>query len=123
MEGLIALVINRRMKGLGFTEYSVKTKTIELSSLTKVHKNCQNEYWFLTDISDVTDDFLIQADNFITKLSQINIDGIPYTLQDFTGNLIIEKLAHTTTQYVSFARVRPKATKPEKYKVKISQSE
>lgn len=120
MEGLIALVINKRMRGLGFSEFSVETVTLTLSSATTIHRAIQNEYWFLTDISDVTDDFLIQADNYITKLSEINTDGVPYTLQDFTGNLIITKDAHTITQYVSFARVRPKKPIKENYNVKIN---
>jgi len=108
MEGLIQAMIDRRMIGLGFKDYAIRMKSVELSSAGSVHVRAQNEYLFLVDLDDDTDAFNIQADNTILDSSEFLFSSIPYVAQDFTGDIIITKPSHTVSQKLLFARVIPK---------------
>lgn len=88
----LALLIERKMKGMGHFDFRLETQMKSLSlDDTNLSYQAQNEYWFLYDVSTSEDDFLIQGDNDIEKFSNINFAGIPL-VRVFTGNIIIERL-------------------------------
>ncbi|MPM07440.1 hypothetical protein SDC9_53746 [bioreactor metagenome] len=108
MEGLIEAIIKQRMTGLGFQDYEIKMKSVELNSAGDVCVQAQNEYLYLVDVDDDTDAFNIQADNTIMDSSEFLFASIPFVISDFTGNVIISKSIHTATQNLLFVRVIPK---------------
>lgn len=108
MEGLIALAIDKRVKGYGFKDYSIRMESVELNSTTPKHVLAQNEFWFLTDCDDTTDAFIIQADNTMISSSEFLFSTIPFGVVDFVGDVFITKPEHTATQKLLFARVIPK---------------
>lgn len=108
MEGLVSLIIEQRMAGLGWDNYGVKMTSVELSSAETVHMHNQNEYWFFVDVDDNTDEFIIQADNYMISSTDFMLGSMPFMPADFTGEMIISKPEHTTVQKLLFARVIPK---------------
>ena len=109
MDSILPLIIQQRMLGLGWKNYSILMQVVEITSSGIIQFDRQNEYLFLLDVSDTTDDFLIQGDNNIGTLSEMNLATLPYAPEDFTGNIIITKTSHTTAQNLLFARVIPKS--------------
>jgi hypothetical protein len=106
MEGLISMIISKKMQNIGYKQYSVQMENIQISNAVPfIHILAQNEFWWLIDVNDTTDDFYIQGENNIVGLADINISGVPYTPIDFTGDIIIEKSNSTVTQTLLFARV------------------
>jgi hypothetical protein len=108
MEGLIDAIIKNRMAGLGFNDYRIRMQSIELNSTTPIHVRAQNEYFYLVDLDDDTDTFTIQGDNSIMSSNEFNFASMPFVSSDFTGDVILQKAAHTATQKLLFIRVIPK---------------
>ena len=105
MNNLIQQIIDRRMIGMGLPNYQLDIMTIEFTEAETQLFFAQNEYWFLLDLSDSTDDLILVGDNNIVSTSDdLHAGSILINPVDFTGNIAIEKAVHTTDQVLTFVR-------------------
>lgn len=106
MEGTISLYLQKRMKKLGFSDFSFEIKRITVNN--EVYKIPSSlDFYYLFDVDNVTDHFTIESDNnHLTNLEFVSV-GVPYFTTEFSGNLEIDTTGSVAAHNFLFYVVTP----------------
>lgn len=106
MEGITSLLIENRMREMGYDKFhfeivkhTVNNSTLDISA--------HNEFWYLFDVSQVDDSFTITCDNDVIKDTDFHVDNVPYAPHELTGSIIIDNVGGAADQTFLFYRVVP----------------
>ena len=106
MEGTIRLYLETRLKKLGFSSFTFEAESVTVFNEVKEIK-AFNEFYYLFDCTNDTDDFIIKADNDIMTASDFMVGAVPYITHEFFGNIRIDTIGAVNPHTFTFYHVLP----------------
>ena len=106
MDSDIRFYIENRMSEMGFSSYHFKSVRYTLNNETE-RIDATNEYWILYDVSQITDNFTIKANNREISQDDVDSNGLPNDTVELTGDIVIDNTGGSSDQTFLFYRVIP----------------